>query len=279
MDIISSNGAEELTLCDCLKMFNRKERYWLIQNALGGLDEKGSIKQLPISYKFLKKIKDSLKDEKNVVFPKNRHNIWWAMDYHLNWIVGALYLLKNGTPFKDNHNIIIPNISAGSNKFSLIESNQEDVDFIIAFDNTIILIEAKGVESWNTKQYERKCERITLIKEVIERSELRGKINVYFVLFSPKEPERLTKYIDCKDCQEKANKSKNMANVISKCNKPCLKPKHINMIIRGEELILHDKSGKIKGFYTVTRYNGTEEKSESNTQWRIEPETNSRKYI
>ena len=64
-------------LVELLKLFNRKERYWCIQNL---------IKDPNILNKELLK-------ECRIPNDVNPKEIYWAMDYHVNWIYAVLYCL------------------------------------------------------------------------------------------------------------------------------------------------------------------------------------------
>ena len=68
-------------LQQALEQFNRKERYWLLREALGG----GSSQKL--SSNFLGKLASALG-----IGTIDDSNAWWAMDYHIDWLVGALSL-------------------------------------------------------------------------------------------------------------------------------------------------------------------------------------------
>jgi hypothetical protein len=80
------------TLVECLKLFNRKERYWLIRNALG--QNSGD---LPLSDSFRQKLGKEIGTEIPV-------EAWWALDYHIDWLFGALVL--DCAPDIDNQTIL-----------------------------------------------------------------------------------------------------------------------------------------------------------------------------
>jgi hypothetical protein len=62
-----------MTLVKALEKFNRKERYWLIRSALGESSEK-------LDSKFC----DLIYGKHSIEVPEDA---WWAMDYHLDWLV------------------------------------------------------------------------------------------------------------------------------------------------------------------------------------------------
>ncbi len=61
--------------------------------------------------------------------------------------------------------------------------NQEDIDLLIAFDQTVILIEAKMATSWTNKQMESKFRRMSSLPT--------QHVQPYFVLASPSKPKKL----------------------------------------------------------------------------------------
>lgn len=165
------------TLVESLKLFNRKERYWLIRNTLG---EKSQ--ELPLSNSFRERLG-------RVIEVDIPDNAWWALDYHIDWLFSALLLDflqedAKSTPIE--------------NPRRLIRGTQEDFDFVIAFDRTIILIEVKGVGSWTNKQISRKHQRLCEWEQFSEQLQLRFKktveaLRIIVVLMSPKESYGLHK--------------------------------------------------------------------------------------
>jgi hypothetical protein len=162
------------TLVGCLSAFNRKERYWLLRNALG---DAGAA--LPLSKSFVEALQSKLPIK---VDP----NAWWAMDYHFDWLIGALAQFGHGRNEGLNPHI---EIGGAPKDRRAICGNQEDIDFIVAFDTTIVLIEAKGVGSWSNSQLLSKWERLHGLVQVVNPAETGVKI--YFVLMSPEESEEL----------------------------------------------------------------------------------------
>ncbi|MEO9167703.1 MAG: hypothetical protein ABI230_04795 [Aestuariivirga sp.] len=141
--------AQLMTLVEALKQFNRKERYWLIQQALG---------KPQLDAKFLTELSLALNkqcgDKSKIRIPENAY---WAIDYHFDWIAGALESIAMAKePF--------PN--SPSNK-QLVRGNQEDIDLLVAYEHTLILVECKAGESWSIKQLKSKKNRICLIKKLI----------------------------------------------------------------------------------------------------------------
>ncbi len=63
-------------LVESLEKFNRKERYWLLKNALKS-------DSMVLGEEFRKNLGKKI----GISIPENA---WWAMDYHLDWLIGAL---------------------------------------------------------------------------------------------------------------------------------------------------------------------------------------------
>ena len=96
---------------------------------------------------------------------------FWLFDYHLDWIAVALKLLKlrpsiSSFELKDGLPEAIPNelgcIHETKNMHSgpLVRGSQQDADLLIAFDTTVILVEAKAAGSWSRSQMDGKIERM-----------------------------------------------------------------------------------------------------------------------
>ena len=120
-------------LTECLRLFNRKESDCLVRNAFSPRKTKKDPLNLPLSALFLE---DVLKAAKIKPTPPLKE-VWWAMEYHLDWFFGALtYYMEQ--PEKR------PEIKKfkGIQKLSVL-----DVDFAISFENSsknyLIFIEAK----------------------------------------------------------------------------------------------------------------------------------------
>jgi len=108
---------------------------------------------------------------------------WWATDYHFDWLAGALktFMTGKGEPER--------------NSDDLIEATQEDVDFVIAAANHLILCEAKAYGAFDSDQYKRKIRRIKRLYGFYEqlKRERESSISVQFdfVFYSPTEPAEL----------------------------------------------------------------------------------------
>ncbi len=120
-------------LIDILESFNRKERYFLLVQALGLQTEEGGA-GFKLEASFRKLLKERLSCGKTRIdIPSNAYV---AMDYHLNWIAAALALARGEENVRNE----------------LFEQSQEDIDFLIAFQESdgpyhLVFLEAKGFSS------------------------------------------------------------------------------------------------------------------------------------
>jgi hypothetical protein len=163
-------------LTDILDRFNRKERNLLIRDALGH----SSSEALSLNDRFLGRIGAALG---GLEIPKNA---WWATDYHLNWIAGALALWRYGEQAIGEAQV---NDQSEDQVRALIERSQEDVDFLIVFDTTLVLVEVKAFGYFTNRQIESKLQRWRLLKR---QSELPGfNVTFHFMLMSRTKPTRL----------------------------------------------------------------------------------------
>ena len=149
-------------LVDALKRFNRKERFWLLSDALGK-------SLLSLDPDFLARVAKEL----GIKVPIDP---WWAFDYHLDW----LYAVLSFGPSYDLTDLRQPR----SNELKHVKGNQEDCDLLIAFDDTIILVEAKMGTSWSNKQMASKGRRLASLP--IDH------VQAYLLLTSPSKTSKLT---------------------------------------------------------------------------------------
>lgn len=151
---------------DLLMRFNRKERFILLNHALG---------QWCLDRDFSRKVGNKL----GLEIPSDA---FVAMDYHLDWLQIALHLADQNDP----HRTLFPN-------GDLIRANQEDIDLLIAFkggsasETHLVLIEAKADTSWNNAQLNSKARRLKCIFD--ENSH--ALVQPHFILTSPREPRHV----------------------------------------------------------------------------------------
>lgn len=147
-------------LTACLEDFNRKERYWLMRYALG---EPG--RPIPLARPF----RDAISLETGLDIPADA---WWAMDYHIDWLFGALQSYRGKE-------------TCGAYRKDLLTGSQEDFDFVIAYATTLILIEAKATGRWRSKQHKSKFERIQRLEDALLQE---CGVTVRSLLLSPGRP-------------------------------------------------------------------------------------------
>ncbi len=98
-----------------------------------------------------------------------------AMDYTLDWLHAALTCFQDASAW----------VSPQRNGPSLVEGSQEDVDLLIAWEDTaprLILLEAKGFTGWSNKQMTSKAKRL----DAILPEPVRAAVDVHLVLAGPK---------------------------------------------------------------------------------------------
>ena len=152
---------------DRLREFNSKERFFLVGQILGNPAFVPSVA-----------FRKQLGKELDLQIPENA---FAAMDYHLDWIYASLFIVND------------PPTKRYQNEDNIIKAQQEDIDFLIAYDegNTthIILIEAKGVTGWTNKQMKSKAKRL---REIFGEDGRRWEnVQPHFILMSPSYPQRL----------------------------------------------------------------------------------------
>lgn len=169
---------EKTTLAKTLERFNRKERNLLFR-ALLGQEER-----LKLAEKFREDVFSVLKI--NVAA-----NAWWATDYHINWLAGALTVYTDG-----NECLNEVHSNAHKNERALVEGNQEDIDLVIASGLDLILIEAKAYGSWDNEQIKSKLARLELLhayySELAKHANVANHVQMHFLLMSPTPPKRIT---------------------------------------------------------------------------------------
>jgi len=157
----------ETDLISLLKSFNRKERFFLIGQALGNKD-----------FRIADVFRDAISKKINLDIPSDA---FAAMDYHLDWIYASLYCNEKGTTE------FITDNPLGLN------ANQEDVDFIIAFKKDeiyhLVLIEAKAESGWTNKQLSSKIEKLRSIFGF--NSCIWKNVKPYLLITSPRKPKDL----------------------------------------------------------------------------------------
>jgi hypothetical protein len=158
-------------LLDALRRFNAKERFFLVGHFLGN-------PKFTPDPKILEKLQSDLNIPKEIFV--NAPDKFCAMDYHLDWLNGALELAFLS--------------SAGDSRIgsSRVTGTQEDIDLLLAFDTPsqskryhIVLVEAKGVTTFSNSQLESKMKRLNDIFFVDGGKPRFNNLEVHLVLAAP----------------------------------------------------------------------------------------------
>ena len=172
-------------LIKVLESFNRKERFFLIAQALGCSNCGEPAFSLSDSFR---KLLDEKLELTNIgaAIPQKPAMVFVAMDYHLDWLQAALILAHTSQDEKlefDNE----------GKEGQIIMGTQEDVDLLVAFKADemfhVILVEAKAYSGWTKKQLSSKAARLRTIFG--ENGKKWSDVQPYFCVMSPKESERL----------------------------------------------------------------------------------------
>lgn len=98
----------------------------------------------------------SFRDQlKNITGKEVPQHAWWAIDHHIDWLGSVMYLYEQNVSLQDLE--ANPPFLYTEKIAACMTATQQDFDFIIAFDDTIFLIEAKAGNAWSRKQFESKC--------------------------------------------------------------------------------------------------------------------------
>lgn len=161
-----------MNLIEFLGVFNSKERFFLVGEALGN-------RAFKLAPEFRDRLKEAAKLERPI--PSDAFS---AMDYHIDWLYASLAMAFGRESAKLHEN--------NYRGQHIIHGQQEDIDWLIAYPQGnkyhIILIEAKGVTNWNGTQMNSKARRFKRIfgYEGTNWQE----VEPHFVLISPKEPRK-----------------------------------------------------------------------------------------
>ena len=158
-------------------VFNRKERYHLLVNALAN-----STGMFEISHDYELKIKEIIKLEKD-----DYEVVFVAMDYHLDWMHVALQCYKKGRLAND--------LTSMSNDGKIFKAIQQDVDLLVVFKQEqhyyVVMIEAKADTGWNNKQLLKKAKRLKEIFGDENSSHNYPNVKPFYILSSPKKSDNI----------------------------------------------------------------------------------------
>lgn len=165
-------------IADVLRSFNRKERYWVVQKSFG--------QQVAcLCPEFWEEL---IKTFGERIGHLERSRTWWAIDYHFDWLIGAVHVYSAG-----ENGYVVPRqnrLHAGGDP--LIRRQQEDIDLVLASGRDIILIEAKAFGAWSSQQLESKLERLNLLSEFSQQIDCPPdrRVRFHFALMSPSPPQQ-----------------------------------------------------------------------------------------
>jgi hypothetical protein len=174
---------QNTTFVNNLKTFNRKERFYLVGAALGN-------QEFNLCIEFVRKLRGVLGCDNIDYLSCN----FVAMDYHLDWIYASLFLAAEKISSEE---AVFQNlIWTRDDEKLLVKATQEDIDLIVVFAdkevegrNHLVLIEAKGVGSWDTRQLNSKGRRL---EAIFGNEHILDTANVipHFVYAAPKPPSQ-----------------------------------------------------------------------------------------
>ena len=157
-------------LIKLLEQFNRKERFFLIGQALG--NER---------FQLSKDFRERLGSKLGIKIPCDAF-AW--MDYHLDWVAASVTAFHRGSVDDP-----LPNPN------EIVTGTQQDIDFLIAFREKeeevhhLVFLEAKGYDSWSNDQMESKAERLEKIFG--QHGTNHPRVKPYFCLMSRSRPQKL----------------------------------------------------------------------------------------
>ncbi|WP_238384332.1 hypothetical protein [Teichococcus vastitatis] len=166
------------TLADVLERFNRKERNLLIRDALGHKNA-----PLRLGADFRRRVAEKLDITSGIP-----EVAWWATDYHIGWLAGALTLYMKGETALNKPQ---PNELLEGRR--LVEGNQEDIDLLIAWDDELVMIEAKAYGAFGNAQIASKLARLDLLHKhyLSLHSDNARPVRFHLLLTSPRPPQKL----------------------------------------------------------------------------------------
>lgn len=165
-------------LANALHRFNAKERNHLMRFALLGETDPGAPRQSVqwVHQNFFEALRKALAtvlsgggSDPQVVLSESAQCVYAAMDYHLDWLHGALWEARNAaqgmpTPTCGKREA---GVSAGNATQYDVMGNQEDVDLLLVIEDGaathLVFVEAKGDSAFTDSQLLSKFRRLQLI--------------------------------------------------------------------------------------------------------------------
>lgn len=113
------------------------------------------------------------------------------MDYHLDWLYGALFLASHDEAaiYLNQTSTLIPDLDK-----RMVSGNQEDIDLLVGFELDgichLLILEAKGVTGWSNSQLLSKARRLEAIFGQYGQ-EIFPNVQPHFAILSPYDPPKL----------------------------------------------------------------------------------------
>ncbi len=190
-------------LAEALHRFNAKERNFLMRFALLGEVDSGPPKQSDdwVNPSFFQALGSALEGKPSQgnapghVKLSTAKCVYAAMDYHLDWLHAALWCAKLewdpklGAGFTPElRRIESPSTAVDPDRLQQdVMGNQEDVDLLLVIEDGgtthLVLVEAKGVSSFDESQLGSKLKRLELI---LRKEAVPSGLLVSLVLLAPK---------------------------------------------------------------------------------------------
>ena len=176
-------------LIKILESFNRKERFFLVAQALGN-------PKFTLSREFRLQLGETVGlAEQGIEIPSCA---FAAMDYHLDWIAASLAKWESGKAGKADKSVFS---NPGKGDERDIQGNQEDIDLLVAFKREghyhLILVEAKAYEGYGYASFDRgqlKSKADRLAKVFGSDGRKRTGVTAYFCLLSQNHPQPRLNY-------------------------------------------------------------------------------------
>lgn len=180
-------------LAEALELFNKAEPDLMLRDAFGHRQ-----KCLSLSPDFRERL------QKEAGVGPVPTDAWWAIEYPFTCLAGALAWYARGNQALqetwENSEATAGRVASSNNLRQgtrrlprLATSGREDADFVIAFRNVLILLEAKGYTHDSNDQIDSKLDRFELLKKFYEcePGATEKPITFRFVLWSPTRPVNL----------------------------------------------------------------------------------------
>jgi hypothetical protein len=162
-----------ITLPAALAQFDRKERRLVIEKCLGHQAARS------VDCQFLREIAAA-------GIRLNERCTWFA-DYHIDWLVGAVWLFQMGGQFQPQSGVSVRR----DNSDQLVRGSQQDIDLLLADETPLVCVEAKWFESWELETLRDKVGRVLGAIKKARQAPSSGnrQLDLHFLLMSVRDPK------------------------------------------------------------------------------------------